>query len=160
MFLPYVSRRLVTAVLPKRFVKSLRYTTILCSPTVHGLFLNNRNNDSRNLFKNRNKFCRKNGKKCTISVLTLTLFEAQKQVTLDNKTTKDTISSDYRQNEPITCIGLLINPERPFKAFFEIVTTITVAGPATVVLITIDKKKLDELTFFTHKPINVIGEIM
>ena len=34
------------------------------------------------------------------------------------------------------------------------------AGPATVVLITIDKKKLDELTFFTHKPINVIGEIM
>jgi selenophosphate synthetase-related protein len=34
------------------------------------------------------------------------------------------------------------------------------AGPATVVLTTIDKKKLDELTFFIQKPINVVGEIL
>ena len=34
------------------------------------------------------------------------------------------------------------------------------AGPATVVLITIDRKKLDELTFFNRKPINVVGEIL
>ena len=34
------------------------------------------------------------------------------------------------------------------------------AGPATVVLITIDKKKLDELPFFIRKPINVVGEIL
>ena len=34
------------------------------------------------------------------------------------------------------------------------------AGPATVVLTTIDKEKLDELTYFISKPINVIGEIM
>jgi selenophosphate synthetase-related protein len=34
------------------------------------------------------------------------------------------------------------------------------AGPATVVLTTVDKKKVDELQFFIRKPINVIGEIM
>jgi len=34
------------------------------------------------------------------------------------------------------------------------------AGPATVVLATIDREKLDELTFFIRKPINVVGEIM
>ena len=34
------------------------------------------------------------------------------------------------------------------------------AGPATVVLATIDKEKLDELSYFIRKPINVIGEIM
>ncbi|MCW4022022.1 MAG: ribbon-helix-helix protein, CopG family [archaeon] len=34
------------------------------------------------------------------------------------------------------------------------------AGPATVVLATVDKKKVDELQFFIRKPINVIGEIM
>ena len=34
------------------------------------------------------------------------------------------------------------------------------AGPATVVLTTIDKEKLEELTFFIGKPINVIGEIL
>ncbi len=34
------------------------------------------------------------------------------------------------------------------------------AGPATVVLTTIDREKLDELTFFIRKPINVIGEIL
>jgi len=34
------------------------------------------------------------------------------------------------------------------------------AGPATVVLTTIDKEKLDELTFFISKPINVVGEIL
>jgi hypothetical protein len=33
-------------------------------------------------------------------------------------------------------------------------------GPATVVLTTIDKEKVDELTYFISKPINVIGEIM
>ena len=101
MFLPYVSKRLLTAGLPKRFVKSLRYTTVLCSPVFHGLFLSNRDNDSRNLLKNMNKFCNENSKKCTIPVLTLTLFQAQKQVTLDNKATNDAILKDYRQNEPI-----------------------------------------------------------
>jgi hypothetical protein len=34
------------------------------------------------------------------------------------------------------------------------------AGPATVVLITIDREKFDELTYFIRKPISVIGEIM
>ena len=34
------------------------------------------------------------------------------------------------------------------------------AGPATVVLTTIDKEKLDELTFLIRKPINVVGEIL
>ena len=34
------------------------------------------------------------------------------------------------------------------------------AGPATVVLTTIDREKLDELTFFIRKPINVVGEIL
>jgi len=34
------------------------------------------------------------------------------------------------------------------------------AGPATVVLATIDKEKFDELSYFIRKPINVIGEIM
>ena len=101
MFLRYVSRRLVSAVLSKRFVKSLRYTTVLCSPVFHGLFLNSIDNESRNLLKNRNKFCFKKGKKRTISVLALDLFQAQKQVTLDNKATNDAILNDYRQNEPI-----------------------------------------------------------
>jgi hypothetical protein len=34
------------------------------------------------------------------------------------------------------------------------------AGPATVVLATMSKNKLDELPFFIRKPINVIGEIL
>ena len=34
------------------------------------------------------------------------------------------------------------------------------AGPATVVLATMDKKMLEELGFFIRKPINVIGEIL
>lgn len=34
------------------------------------------------------------------------------------------------------------------------------AGPATVVLTTLNKEKLDELQFFILKPINVIGEIL
>ena len=34
------------------------------------------------------------------------------------------------------------------------------AGPATVVLATIDKEKVDELQFFIQKPINVVGEIL
>jgi selenophosphate synthetase-related protein len=34
------------------------------------------------------------------------------------------------------------------------------AGPATVVLVTIDREKLDDLTSAIHKPINVIGEIL
>ncbi|MCW4034956.1 MAG: ribbon-helix-helix protein, CopG family [Candidatus Bathyarchaeota archaeon] len=34
------------------------------------------------------------------------------------------------------------------------------AGPATVVLATIDRTKVDELDYFIHKPINVVGEIL
>ena len=34
------------------------------------------------------------------------------------------------------------------------------AGPATVILTTLNKEKLDELQFFIRKPINVIGEIL
>jgi len=34
------------------------------------------------------------------------------------------------------------------------------AGPATVVLTTIDPKKLDELSFFIQKPVSVIGNIV
>ncbi|MCW4015140.1 MAG: ribbon-helix-helix protein, CopG family [Candidatus Bathyarchaeota archaeon] len=34
------------------------------------------------------------------------------------------------------------------------------AGPATVVLTTMSKEKLDELSFFIRKPINVVGEIL
>jgi hypothetical protein len=34
------------------------------------------------------------------------------------------------------------------------------AGPATVVLATLDKEKLGELEYFIHKPINVVGEIL
>ncbi|PVX27174.1 MAG: hypothetical protein CW716_03655 [Candidatus Bathyarchaeum sp.] len=34
------------------------------------------------------------------------------------------------------------------------------AGPATVVLATVDKKKFDELTYFIRKPINIVGEIL
>ncbi|MGD2066497.1 MAG: ribbon-helix-helix protein, CopG family [Candidatus Bathyarchaeota archaeon] len=34
------------------------------------------------------------------------------------------------------------------------------AGPATVVLTTINKKKFDELTYFIRKPINIVGEIL
>jgi selenophosphate synthetase-related protein len=34
------------------------------------------------------------------------------------------------------------------------------AGPATVVLTTIDRKKLDELPYVIRKPINVVGEIL
>jgi hypothetical protein len=33
------------------------------------------------------------------------------------------------------------------------------AGPATVILTTIDPKKFEELYFFIQKPISVIGEI-
>jgi hypothetical protein len=34
------------------------------------------------------------------------------------------------------------------------------AGPATVVLVTIDKERLDDLTALIPKPINVVGEIL
>ena len=34
------------------------------------------------------------------------------------------------------------------------------AGPATVVLATIDREKFEELTYFIKKPINIVGEIM
>ena len=34
------------------------------------------------------------------------------------------------------------------------------AGPATVVLTTVNKKKVDELSVFIRKPINVVGEIL
>ena len=34
------------------------------------------------------------------------------------------------------------------------------AGPATVVLTTVDKEGLDELAYFIRKPINVVGEIL
>jgi len=34
------------------------------------------------------------------------------------------------------------------------------AGPATVVLVTLNRKKLDELPIFIRKPINVVGEII
>ena len=34
------------------------------------------------------------------------------------------------------------------------------AGPATVVLTTINPEKLDELTLLIRKPINVVGEIL
>jgi hypothetical protein len=34
------------------------------------------------------------------------------------------------------------------------------AGPATVVLVTVDKEKLEELTSLITKPVNVIGEIL
>lgn len=34
------------------------------------------------------------------------------------------------------------------------------AGPATVVLATIDREKLEDLTALIHKPLNVIGEIL
>ena len=34
------------------------------------------------------------------------------------------------------------------------------AGPATVVLVTIDREKLDDLTALIRKPINVVGEIL
>jgi hypothetical protein len=39
MVLHYVSRQVVIAVLPKKLVKSLRYTTILCSLIVQHSFL-------------------------------------------------------------------------------------------------------------------------
>jgi hypothetical protein len=45
------------------------------------------------------------------------------------------------------------------KASLDIVTNTVVAGPA-IVLTTIDREKLDELTLFYRKPINVVGEIM
>jgi selenophosphate synthetase-related protein len=34
------------------------------------------------------------------------------------------------------------------------------AGPATVVLVTVDKEKLEELTSLISKPVNVVGEIL
>jgi hypothetical protein len=34
------------------------------------------------------------------------------------------------------------------------------AGPATVVLATVDREKLEDLTSLIHKPLNVIGEIL
>jgi hypothetical protein len=34
------------------------------------------------------------------------------------------------------------------------------AGPATVVLTTVDKKKVDELAYFIRKPTNIVGEIL
>jgi selenophosphate synthetase-related protein len=34
------------------------------------------------------------------------------------------------------------------------------AGPATVVLVTVDREKLDDLTALIRKPINVVGEIL
>ena len=34
------------------------------------------------------------------------------------------------------------------------------AGPATVVLVTVDKEKLEDLTSLIHKPVNVVGEIL
>ena len=34
------------------------------------------------------------------------------------------------------------------------------AGPGTVVLATVDKEKLEDLTSLINKPINVIGEIL
>jgi hypothetical protein len=34
------------------------------------------------------------------------------------------------------------------------------AGPATVVLATVDNEKLEEITTLINKPINVIGEIL
>ena len=46
MIIQYVSRTLLTTVLPKRIVKSLRYTTILCLLMIHDFFLENKNTDS------------------------------------------------------------------------------------------------------------------
>ena len=34
------------------------------------------------------------------------------------------------------------------------------AGPATVVLVTVDKEKLEDLISLIHKPVNVVGEIL
>jgi len=65
MFLPYVSGTIVTAFLPKRFVKSLRYISILCSFVFHCFFLNKKGIDPRNLFNKKSKYCRKHVKTCT-----------------------------------------------------------------------------------------------
>jgi hypothetical protein len=34
------------------------------------------------------------------------------------------------------------------------------AGPATVVLITMNREKINELTLLVHKPITIVGEIL
>jgi hypothetical protein len=34
------------------------------------------------------------------------------------------------------------------------------AGPATVVLTTLDREKLDKLTLVTRKPVNIVGKIL
>jgi len=34
------------------------------------------------------------------------------------------------------------------------------AGPATVVLVTVDKERLEDLISLIHKPVNVVGEIL
>jgi hypothetical protein len=34
------------------------------------------------------------------------------------------------------------------------------AGPATVILVTVDREKLEDLTSLIPKPINVVGEIL
>ena len=62
MFLLYVSKQLVTAVLPKKVVKSLRYMTILCLHRVQGLIWGVRGIKPRNYLRKNSKYCRKNAK--------------------------------------------------------------------------------------------------
>jgi hypothetical protein len=62
MVLQYVSRQADTTVLPKKFVKSLRYTTVLCILIVDHLLLKAIGTNYRNYFDKKNEFCAKNGK--------------------------------------------------------------------------------------------------
>jgi hypothetical protein len=62
MFLPYVSRQVVTTGLPKRFVKSLRYINILCSQTFHEPTVNNGSKDSGNFLAKKESFAAKTAK--------------------------------------------------------------------------------------------------
>jgi len=62
MVLQYVSRQVDTTVLPKKFVKSLRYTTVLCILIVDYLLLKAIGTNYRNYFDKKIEFCAKNGK--------------------------------------------------------------------------------------------------
>ena len=131
---PYAGKHLLTAVLPKRFVKSLRYTNILCSASPHWISPKNRGIDSGNSFAKKSRYWHKNGKTCTISTLTPHNFRHRKTQQSTAKPQTNRVSGYCRRNEPITCIGLLISLESLLEAFFGTFAKTAVTGRADFLL--------------------------
>jgi len=58
---------------------------------------------------------------------------------------------------PITLMGLWVKNVNSSSFFLSIVIRTTVAGPATVIVVTISKNALNGLSGLISKPIHVIG---